>query len=332
VNNPTEFHRTRVRTLIAAAAAAACCLPGITWAQDWPTRPVKIVIGLAAGSAGDTVARSMAPNLEAIWKQPVIVENRPGASMMIATEHVVRATDNHTLLLGTLSSLLPKYTTKGLRFDPVTDLVPIYRVVNYQLVVVSNAKTVQKARTLKDFATVSQASPMFFSGTGRTSIFNLAMALVNQSLNIKYTEIDYSNVPAMNLAVMRDDGQLMVNTPGSVKGQLDSGELVAMAAISAERYPNLPQVPSLREAAGYTGFIPTSWAGFFGPKGLPQPVIDKIGRDVLTVLTEPEFKRQLESRVTGTVLRSSPADFAREYQEEARVWERLFNTLNIKPE
>ncbi len=325
-----NLRRTLTRGLF--AAAAVCCLPTSAWAQEWPTRPVKIVIGLAAGSAGDTVARSMAPHLEALWKQPVIVENRPGANMVIATEYVARATDNHTLILGTLSSLLPKYTTKNLRFDPVTDLVPIYRVINYQLVIATNARTAQRAKTLRDVATLSEASPLFFSGTGRTSIFNLAMALVNQTINVKYSEIDYGSVPAMNLALMRNDTQLMVNTPGSIKGQLDSGELVALAAINAERYPNLPNVPSLREVGGYTGFIPTSWAGFFGPKGLPTPIVDRIGRDVLTVLSDAEFKKQLETRVTGTVLRSSPAEFAREYQEEARVWQRLFNTLNLQPE
>lgn len=136
----------------------------------------------------------------------------------------------------------------------------------------------------------------------------------------------------MNMAVLRNDAQLLVNTPSSMQGQLDSGELRALAAVSAERYPNLPNVPTLAEAAGYRGFIPTSWVGIFVPKGTSPAIVDRIGRDIGTVLSDAEFKKQLEARVTGTVLSSSPAAFGKEYAEEAVVWKKLFDTLDIKPE
>lgn len=316
--------------LLAGAAAASFFCTGGAMAQEWPSKPVKIVIALAPGSAGDILARLIAPRLEGLWNQPVIVENKPGAGGVVGTEYVVTSTDGHTLLLGTLSSLLPKYTIKNLRYDPVTDLIPVYRVVNYQLMIATNAKTAEKAKTLKEITELSKATPkgLFFSGTGQTSIFNLAMAVVNKSVGIRYTTVDFNSVSQMNIALLRDDAQLMVNTPSSVKGQIDSGEIRPLAAISAQRFPSLPNVPTVYEAVGYGGFLPLSWAAVFARKGTPQAVVDRVGRDLLALLSDPDFKKGLESRVTGTVLRSSPAEFAKEYYEEANVWKDVFAAMN----
>lgn len=328
----------RRRWLASAGAALACAawglLPAMASAQEWPNRPVKIVIAVAAGSSGDTLARIMAPKLEAIWKQPVVVENRPGAGGIVGTEFVATATDGHTLLLGSQSSMLPKFTQKTLRFDPFTDLVPIYRAVNYQLILATNAPTAKKARNLAELIALSKTTDkgIFFAGTGPTSVFNLSMATLNRQMGLRYSTVDFNAVPAMNLAVMRDDAQILANTPSALKGQIDAGTLVPLAAINAERYPNLPDLPTVTEATGYKGYLPLLWAGFFAPKGVPAPVIERIGRDVGAVLADPALKKQVETTLTATVLRSSPAAFAKEIQEEAAVWKDLFQAMNYKPE
>ncbi len=201
---------------------------------------------------------------------------------MIGTEYVVNATDGHTLLLGTQSSILPKFTTKNLKFDPTTDLVPVYKVINYQLVVAANDDTAGKAKTMRGLVDLSRrgSDGLFFAGTGRTSIFNLTMALLNKSLGMKYAPIDFNSVTAMNMAVMRDDAQFLVNTPSSMKSQMEAGKLRPMAAISAERYADLPSVPTLSEAVGYKGYLPLLWAGMFVPKSTPPAVVDRIARDL----------------------------------------------------
>lgn len=327
--------RSWLRSTVLAGAGCAALLPGGgALAQEWPTKPVKFVVGLAPGSAGDLLMRNIAPRLEAVWKQPVIVENRPGAGGIVATEYVAAATDSHTFLLGSLSSLLPKYTTKNLRYDPLKDIVPVYRVVNYQLVIATNAKTAQKASSLKDMVELSKKSPqgLFFSGTGPTSIFNLSMAVVAKSTGLRYSTVDFNNVPAMNMALLRDDAQLIVNTPSLLKAQIDSGEIRPLAAISKERFPNLPDVPTVGEAVRYNGFLPLSWAAVFAPKATPKAVVDRVGRDLLTLLGDAEFKKALEARVTGSILKSSPTQFGREYIEEAKVWEDIFVAMNYKLE
>lgn len=330
---------TRRRSWLASAGAALAAvawglLPATASAQEWPNRPVKIVIAVAAGSSGDTLARIMAPKLEAIWKQPVLVENRPGAGGIVGTEFVANATDGHTLLLGSQSSMLPKFTQKSLRFDPFTDLVPVYRAVNYQLILATNTATAKKAKNLSELVALSKSSDkgIFFAGMGQTSVFNLSMATLNRQLGLRYSTVDFNAVPAMNMAVMRDDAQLLTNTPSAIKAQIDGGTVVALAAINAERYPNLPDLPTVTEATGYKGYLPLLWAGFFAPKNVPAPVIERIGRDVGTVLADPALKKQVETTLTATVLRSSPAAFAKEIQEEAAVWKDLFQAMNYKPE
>lgn len=307
---------------------------GTAAAQDWPGRPVKIVIAVAAGSSGDTLARLMAPKLEARWKQPVVVENKPGAGGVVGTEYVVNAKDGHTLLLGTQSSILPKYTQKSLRYDPLVDLTPVRKVLNYQFVIATNAETAKQAKTLKDLIALSKkdSKGIFLAGLGPTSVFNLSYAILNRQLGAQYAAVNFNNVNDANMSLMRNDAQFIVNNPASLAPYFANGALVPLAAISAQRYPNLPEVPTLQEAVGYQGYLPQLWTGFFVPKGTPASVVDRIHRDVDTIFQDEEFRKQVETKLTASVVPSSPAAFAKDIHEEAAVWQELFKTLNIKPE
>ena len=302
--------------------------------QDWPTRPVKIVIAVGPGSSSDTLARIIAPRLEMIWKQPVIIENKPGAGGIIGTEYAVSATDNHTFLLASQSSFLPKFTKKDLKSDPFVDLIPVYRMIEYQIVVVTNGETAKQARTFMDIVNLSKAKEqgLFFSGTGRTTIFNITMALVNKPFGLKYTAVDFNNVGAMNLAVMRNDAQLLVNTPSSVRAHFDTGTLVPILAVSKQRYADLPNVPAVGELPGFQGYLPVVWNGMMAPKGTPLYIVERVARDLQFVLHTSDVKKQIETQLTGLVQRSSPSALAKDLREEAQVWKDLFASMNVKPE
>ncbi|WP_077003020.1 tripartite tricarboxylate transporter substrate binding protein [Variovorax sp. KK3] len=334
MRNDCAADRRRWLMHLAGGVAALACPSWAGAADAWPTRPVRIVIAVAAGSSGDTLARILAPRLEALWKQPVIVENKPGASGIVGTEYVAGATDGHTLLLGTQSSILPKFTQKTLRFDPLADLVPVYKVINYEMVIATNAQTAAKAGTLADLVKLSKSTDkgLFFAGTGPTSIFNLSMAILNRSLGLRYTAVDFNNIGAMTLALLRDDGQVTVNTPSAIKAHIESGAIVPLAAVSATRYPDRPSVPTLQEAVGYKGYLPLLWAGMFVPKSTPARVVDRISRDLLTLAGDAAVQKQIESTLTGTVVRSSPAAFSKEIQDEVVVWKEIFQLMNFKPE
>ncbi len=330
-----NISNSRRRVLACASALAlAGVLPSTAMGaeQDWPTRPVKIVIAQAAGSSTDLLARIVAPRLETIWKQPVIVENKPGAGGMIGTEYTIASKDAHTFLLATQSSYLPKFTRKDLRYDPSTDLIPVYRMIDHQIVVVTNAETAKQAKSFLELVNLSKTKDFFFSGTGQTSALNITMALTSRPYGMKYTTVDFNTIPAMNLAVLRNDAQLLVNTWSSVRSHFDSGALVPILAVSKQRYPGLPNVPAMGELPGFKGFLPIVWNGMVAPKGTPQYAIDRFARDLEFVLHSPDVKNQIEMQLSGSVQQSSPAAFAKQLREEAQVWRDLFKTMNVKLE
>jgi tripartite-type tricarboxylate transporter receptor subunit TctC len=323
------------------AALAALSLPlslgfsGKAFAQqDWPTKPVRIVLAIGPGSSGDTLARLIAPKLQQRWNQPVIVENKPGASGVVGTEFVARATDGHTLLLGTQSSILPKYTQKGVRFDPLTDLVPVRKVLTYQFVIATNSETFKQAKTLKDLISLSKkdGKGLFLSGLGPAAIFNLSFAIVNQQLGMQYSAVNHSNVNDANLSLIRNDAQFIANNTASIRPYFANGAIVPLATISTHRYVDLPDVPTLQEAVGYNGYLPQLWVGFFMPHGAPDALVQRINADVQAVFEDDAFRKEVETKLTAAVVSSSPASFAKEIREETALWVDLFKKLNIKPE
>jgi len=324
----------RAAMRVAGGMTAVIASQSLRAAPDWPNRPVKIVLAIGPGSAGDLIARMLKPHLEAIWKQAVVVENRPGAGGIIGSQYVAKATDNHTLLMASHSSILPKLTKKELDYDPLTDLLPIYKIVNYQMFLGVNAQTARSARTLKELIALSRSTPqgLIFAGLGRTASYNIAMSILNRSLGIQYTALDYNSIGEMNLAILRGDAQFGLNTPSAVKGQIDAGAIRPLAVLSAERYPNLPDVPTVVEAAGYKGYMPLLWAGLMAPKSMPATIVDRVAADMLQLAQDRGVKAQIEGNITGTVLRSSPAEYSRQIAEEVAVWEELFRAMKIQPQ
>jgi tripartite-type tricarboxylate transporter receptor subunit TctC len=332
-----NFHRTSSsRRNLLLGAAAAFLLPHSSYAQApaWPTRAVKIVVATGPGSGTDTIARLLAPRLSAIWKQPVLVENKAGGGGIIGSEYTLASNDGHTLLMASPSTLLAKYTTRNLRFDPVTDLIPVYRVANLPVVFVTNAKTAQRAKTMAQLVALSKATPqgIFFAGAGRTSFFDLSMATLSKTVPVRYSAVDFSGMGPLILAVLRDDAQLALSGLPAVKGHIDSKELHALAVVDSKRLAALPDVPTLEEAVGYKGFLPISWGGIFVPKGTPTAVVNTIAQAFRTLYADEAARKSLEAIVAGTLVQSSPAQFAKEYAEEANVWKNTFATLGIAPE
>jgi tripartite-type tricarboxylate transporter receptor subunit TctC len=333
-NRPTQHSTTKPHCVAWTAMAFAILLPLTAFSQDWPSRTVKLVVAASAGTSGDILSRMIAPRLEEIWKQPVIVENRPGAGSVIGADYTVHSTDGHTFLMASPSAMLPKFTMKGLKFDPYSDLLPVYKVISYQTILGTNAQTIKKGKNLSEIVELSKSSPhgLFFGGLGKTAAWSVSMAILNKELGIKYSPVEYVNVSALNIGVIRDDVQLFVNTPSGFKAQIESGELVPLAVIDKKRYPNLPNVPTLKEAVGYKGYLPLSWAGLMAPKNTPQKVINRVSQDLATVVSDKEFKKSVETLISGNLLQSSPAAFSKELKEEADVWRDVFVSLDIKPE
>lgn len=318
-----------------AAVIATLLLAGPAHSQDdaFPNKPVRLIVPFAAGSSSDQWARVLAPLLEAKWKQPVIVENKPGASGTIASEYVARApADGHTLLVGSQSTAMAKLTSSTIKFDPQVDLAPVYKFISYKMVFATNAQTRSNAKTLRDLVTRSAAAGgVFFGGLGSSSVFNVTNAMVSRELGIKYADIDFAGPPQMMLALLRNDVQYVLNTPTAVQAQMKTGAIVPIGVLSEQRYSDMPDVPTVREA-GYKGYLPQIWNGLFTSRATPLAVRERIAQDVLDIATSPEGKQRFESRFSGFLLKSSPQRFEQELIDETRLWREFFASIHFKPE
>lgn len=318
---------------LAAMLSAAVCAPAFA-ADEFPSKPVTFIVPYQPGTTADLWARMISAKLSALWKQPVIVDNKPGGGTTIAMNYVMRSNpDGHTLLLGSLSTAMAKLTNAAVTFDPQVELVPVFKYLNFKIVFATNTATYAKAKTLGELVAFSKAKPegIFFGGTGPGTAFNMSSGFVLKALGMNYSEINYNGTQPITLALIRNDVQILSNTPTSLKAQFDSGTLHPIAALSEERYPDLPNVQTVREA-GYKGFLPVIWNGVFAAKGTPKAVLDKIAADLYAVTTAPDMKERVESSFAGSIPKSTPALFAQELEADTRQWRSYLASINFKPQ
>jgi tripartite-type tricarboxylate transporter receptor subunit TctC len=318
-----------VFSLVAVFAASA---PLAGNAADFPNRPVRLVVPLAAGSATDLLARQMARWLEVEWKQPVIVENRPGAGSIVATDYVTKQpADGHTLLLTGSSLVIAPLIDKNVTFRLDKDLNPVARIAVLRIVLATN--TAVPANTIQDFAALSRQNPgkMNYAGLGRTSIIDTGVEVLKKSLKMDLTPIAYKGAAEHNTALIRNDVQLVWGGSKVMKEQVATGKVKILAAVSEHRFTDLPDVPSIVEA-GHVGFIPKVWTGLIAPAGTPTAIQDQINADVNRVIARPEAVKLLQD-----VLGNDPAPlpngaFAEEVRKESKFWGDLFKELKIEPQ
>lgn len=302
-------------------------------AADFPSRPVVFVVPYAAGTAGDMWARMISPKLGEIWGQPVVVENKPGAAALIGMTHTIRSKpDGHTLLLGSLSTSMAKLTKANIDFDPQVELVPVYKYLSFKIIFVTNVETYKYAKDLKQLAQYSNTLPegIFSGDTGPGTAFNMASGFVLKNLNVKYQTVNFNGMSPIALALLRNDIQVMINTPSSLKSFLAEKTMHPLAVLSEQRYPEMPNVQTVREA-GYDGFLPEIWNGVFAPKGTPSEVLDKIANDIRRVSLEPAMRKRIEETFTGVVQEGGRAEFEKSLQDDTKQWQQFLQAINFKP-
>ena len=280
-------------------------------AQSWPTRPVKIIVPFTAGGLADILARQLSEELGKVWKQPVVVENRPGAGTMIAGEATAKAApDGYTLLLAndaTISS--NQYIYKKMPYDPVNSFVPIINIAASPIVMIAGGNFA--GQTVHDVVTAATQNPEKINygtfGVGSTAHVDAHsfMALSNTKL----THVPYKGVAEVMLALASDQVQIsFTGIPPALPFAKD-GRIKILAISNSKRSALLPNVPTFAEA-GMPGFQAAPWFGLIGPAGLPKPVVDKIAADVAKVITQPAF---LNAHITGVgleLLNQGPDQYA----------------------
>jgi tripartite-type tricarboxylate transporter receptor subunit TctC len=304
-------------------------MAGMARAQGYPTRPVRILVGFVAGGNFDIVARLMAEWLSERLRQPMIVENRPGASSNLATEAVIRApADGYTLLLGGAVNAVNATLYENLGFNFIRDLAPVAGVVRFPNVMTVSASF--PAKTIPEFIAYAKANPgkinQGSSGNGTTQ--HLAGELFKSM-----TGIDFLHVPYKGGAQAIGDllgGQVQVlfePLPASIQ-HIRSGKLRALGVTTAARSEALPDLPTVGEFV--PGYEASGWNGVCAPRGTPAEIIEQLNKAINAGLADPKLKARLAD-LGATPLGGSPADFRKLIVEETEKWSKVIRAGNIRP-
>jgi tripartite-type tricarboxylate transporter receptor subunit TctC len=263
-------------------------------AQNYPNQRVTVVVPFGAGSVTDILARIFAEDMGRRWGQQVIVENRPG---LAGTAAVAKAApDGYTLMVTSNGHTVANLVSKEAPFDPVKDFAGITRLGSVPLILITHPDV--PAKTVKEIIDLAKAQPgkLNFSSAGLASTTFLAGAQFRRAAGVNITHVPYRSAPDAVTAVLRGDAQIYFVPINLAKQQSESGKVRAIAAATAQRIPELPDVPTFTEAG--LPFVYDSWFGLFAPAGTPKPILEKISKDWGEALKTPEMKAKLDAQFT----------------------------------
>ena len=281
----------------ALAAAAVAVLPGTPAsaqapAQSWPNQRVTIVVPFGAGSNTDILARIFADEMARKWGQQVIVENRPG---LAGTAAVAKATpDGYTLMVTSNGHTVAGLVTKDAPFDPVKDFAGITRLGSSPLFLIGFPGT--PVKTLKDVIELAKKEPgkLNFSSPGLASTTFIAGALFRKAADINIVHVPFRSAPDAVTAVLRGDAQFYFAPVNLARDQAEAGKVIAIAAATPERLPELPNTPTFTEAG--LPFVYDSWFGLLAPRSVPKPILDKIEKDWADALKTADMQEKIKTQ------------------------------------
>ena len=320
----------RVFTMSAAMVLSGATLP--VAAQDaWPSRPVKIVIGFGPGSGTDLLARLIADELRTVFNQQFIVENRPGASAMLAGSAVKAAPpDGYTLLITSSTPItINPFVFKKMPYDSMADFTPIGSIGLFPSSLAVN-ETVP-VRTPQEFVSWAQANKgkLFYAHSSMT--FRLAADSISRSKGLEATGVPYKSSPEAMTDVIGGRAQVLVVDLASSKALVQAGRLRPLAVTSSRRTALAPELPTIEETLGLRDFDMASWAGLFGPANLPREIVDKLSTALLKTLARPEVREKMLA-TNIEPLPANPADFRSFLLRQLAAWKQKVQDAGIEPE
>jgi tripartite-type tricarboxylate transporter receptor subunit TctC len=310
---------------ILAAGAGAQSRP------DYPKRPVRFIVAQTPGGNADFVGRIIAEQLGKRLGQQFVVDNRAGASGIIATEITVKAPpDGYTLLLVTTSFGVNPGLYKKLPYDPFNDLAPITHISYAPQVLVVNPAL--KVQSVKDLIALARSKPgeLNYGVSSIAGATQLAAELFNLMAKTKMTQIPYKGAPAMLVDLMGGRIDLSFATMPSAMGHVRSGKLRGIAVTSAKRSALVAELPTVAES-GLPGYEMVAWQGLLAPKATPVALVQFINREVVTIVNQPDVRKQLSAE-GGEPVGNSPDEFARWLKAEVAKWTRVVKEANIRAE
>ena len=314
-----------------AACALLLCAAGPIQAQNWPSKPVRLVVAFPPGGIVDNVARQIQPRLQAALGQPVIIDNRGGAGGTVGSMEVARAApDGHTLLMVFDSYATYPLVYPKLGFDVARDLQPVTQIASNPLVLVVNPKV--PANDFKTFVALLKSQPgrYNYASVGPGSSNHLTAELFKAVSGTFVTHIPYRGGGPAQQDLLGGQVEMMFLSAVLAQPNVKAGKLRALAQTGARRVSAYPDTPTVAES-GYPGFEVNSWVGLLAPAGTPRPVIDRLQAEVRKIVTDPAFAARLQEQgLTG--IASTPEQFAAALKVEQDKWTRLVRERQLSLE
>ena len=321
-----------MKTILRATLAACALAIGATaaLAQAYPNAPVTLVVPFAAGSGTDSVARAVASGLAARLKQPVIVDNKPGANAQIAAQFVAKAKpDGYTLFMTTNTSHSANPALyKSLKYDPIKDFTPVARVGELPFALAVNPAV--PAKTLAELLDYARANPGKLSYATPNSTSLVAMESIKHIAKIDVLGVPYKSSPQAMTDLVGGQVQIYVADLGSGMGMLKTDKVRALGVTTAQPTPMLPGVPPIGQTV--KGFDLTSWNGIFGPAGLPQPMVQRLNTELQAVLADKDLQDKLAQIGFQVWPSKTPEEFTQYVAGQLTHWRTLIQQAGIQPE
>jgi tripartite-type tricarboxylate transporter receptor subunit TctC len=315
------MHRSTLR--IAAACVLVAGLAGPAPAQEWPQAPIRMIVAFGPGGGSDIVARIIAQRMQEKLGQPVVIENRPGAGGTLGNELVAKAEkDGYTLGIMTAGQIIAAVMNKSLRYDTRTAFDPIAQVATAGLLIVTRPD--YPASSVKDVIAAAKSNPgkIVFASPGFGATQHLAAELFKQTAGVDMLHVPFRTSPEAIAALLGKQVDVLFDTVSALLGQVQSGQLKALAVTGKDRFPAVPNVPAAIESGLLPGYDVTTWYGFFAPRGTSPTVVAKLNKTINEVIGEPAVRERLTT--AGVVIQGSTADaFGKHMADELTRWSRV---------
>jgi tripartite-type tricarboxylate transporter receptor subunit TctC len=311
----------RKAVFIALTFALVALLPPAAPAQEWPQRPVRIIVSFGPGGGADIISRILGQAMQERFGQPFVIENRPGAGGLIGNEAVARADkDGYTLGMMTAGQIIAATLRKSMPYDTQADLAPVSLVATASLMIA--ARPDFPAKSVSELVAMAKTDPgkIVFASAGFGATQHFSAELFMQSARVKMVHVPFRNSPDAISAVLGKQVDMLFDTVSALIGQVQSGELKALAVTGKDRFPAVPDVPTVGESGLAPGYDVTTWYGVFAPRGTPPAVIAKLNATLNASLADAAVRGRLEK--AGVVVQgSTPEAFGTFMAGEFARWD-----------
>ncbi len=317
------------KLLLSAAITLAASLASSAFAQEWPQKPIRIIVSFGPGGGADIIGRILANSMQAKLGKPIIIENKPGAGGIIGNEVVANAEpDGYTLGVMTAGQIIAAVTRKNMRYDTLTAFAPIGQIATASLLIVTRPDF--PANNVKELVDAAKADPgkIVFASPGFAATQHFAGEMFKQTAKVNLLHVPFKTSPEAINATLGKHADVLFDTVSALIGQVQSGQLKALAVTGKDRFPAVPDIPAAVESGVLPGYDVTTWYGMFAPRGTPAPVVALLNKTMNESLADESVRQRMAA--AGVVVKTStPQAFGEFMASEYKRWDAVREAAGI---